>query len=221
MLAAAVSSPVFGILLVAHITAALVGFGALGATGIQGWRLARTRDPARLVAIRRYFRPGVNWAARCVYLVPVFGVALIVASGGTYRPEDTFVQVGIGLWVAAVLTGELLVWPAERVVQRALAGQAAPASVTLGAAAPGTPVAAAPGTPVETTPVAAVETTPVAAGETVPSPSPGDALVVGGGWTDGPDPGPDVARACRQLAAAVPVVSTLFVAAVSVMAAKP
>lgn len=138
---ASITSPAFGVLLVGHVAAALVGFGALGATGMQGWRLGRTRDPERVAALRRYFRPGVNWAARCIYLVPLFGVALVATSGGTYRVGDPFVEVGLGLWVVAVLAAELVVWPAERQVQQALAAE--PAAVP-GSPVPGSPVAGSP-----------------------------------------------------------------------------
>lgn len=193
---ASITSPAFGVLLVGHVAAALVGFGALGATGMQGWRLGRTRDPERVAALRRYFRPGVNWAARCIYLVPVFGVALVAASGGTYRVGDPFVEVGLGLWVVAVLAAELVVWPAERQVQQALAAE--PAAV------PGSPV---PGPPVS--------------GSPVPGPRVSGSPVAGSPVSGPVVPGTALARSCRQLAASVPVVVVLFAGAVAVMAARP
>lgn len=112
--------PVFGVLLVAHVGVAAVGFGAMVATGVQGWRAGREPDPARAEALRRYFRPGVNWAARTVYLVPVLGVALVADSGGAYGFGDRFVDIGLAVWVVSVALAETVLWPAERQVQRVL-----------------------------------------------------------------------------------------------------
>lgn len=121
MLGSATSRPLFGILLAAHVGVALGGFGALVTTGVQGYRLGRVRDPQTAATLRRYFRPGTNWAARTLYLVPVLGVALVEASGGTYRFDDRFVEIGLALWAVAVAIAEAVLWPAERRVQRALA----------------------------------------------------------------------------------------------------
>ena len=41
--------------------------------------------------VRRYFRPGVNWAGRALYGVPVFGFSLIATSNGAFSSGDGFV----------------------------------------------------------------------------------------------------------------------------------
>lgn len=115
------SGPGFGVLLVVHVLSAVVGFGAMVATGVQGWRLQRATDEDRVAALRRYFRPGTNWAARLLYVVPLAGAGLIAESGGAYRLADRFVLVGLSVWLVAVVVAELVLWPAERRVQRALA----------------------------------------------------------------------------------------------------
>ena len=66
--------------------------GALGASGADG--------------VRRYFRPGVNWAGRALYGVPVFGFALIQASQGAFSPGDGFVVVGLWCGSCAALLAE-------------------------------------------------------------------------------------------------------------------
>jgi len=120
VLGAATSRPLFGILLALHVAAALGGFGALVATGVQGYRLPRVREPQAVEQLQRFFRPGTNWAARVLYLVPVLGAALVTASGGTYHFDDRFVEVGLGLWAVAAVIAEAVLWPAERRVQRSL-----------------------------------------------------------------------------------------------------
>ena len=72
--------------------------------------------------MRRYFRPGVNWAGRALYGVPVFGVALLGASAGAFEAGDGFVVVGMALWLLAAVMAEAVVWPDERRVQAALPG---------------------------------------------------------------------------------------------------
>lgn len=114
------SDPVFGVLLVLHVLAAVVGFGALVVSGIQGLLLARAADAARVDALRRFFRPGVNWAARAVYLVPVLGASLVADGRRQYNFGDAFVVTGLALWAATVLLAEAVLWPAERRVQAAL-----------------------------------------------------------------------------------------------------
>lgn len=114
------SDPVFGVVLVFHVLAALVGFGALVVSGLQGLLLARARDAARVEGLRRFFHPGTNWAARAVYLVPVFGAALVVIGRRQYGFGDGFVVTGLALWTTTVLLAETVLWPAERQVQAAL-----------------------------------------------------------------------------------------------------
>ena len=72
--------------------------------------------------VRRYFRPGVNWAGRALYGVPVFGFALVAASDGAFGAGDGFVVVGLVVWLAAALVAEVVVWPGERRIQVELTG---------------------------------------------------------------------------------------------------
>ena len=54
-------------------------------------------------AVVRYFRPGVNWAGRAVYGIPVFGFALLALSHGAYSLRDGWVNAGLAIFVAVVL----------------------------------------------------------------------------------------------------------------------
>ena len=108
----------FSLLLVAHVAAALVGFGALGLSGVQAARARRGPTAPGADAVRRWFRPGANWAGRVVYLVPVLGYALVADSQGAFDVGDVFVMLGLGLWLAAVAVAEGVLWPAERRLQR-------------------------------------------------------------------------------------------------------
>ena len=80
-------------------------------------RLGRRRCPSPL---RRYFRPGVNWAGRTVYGIPVFGFALLAMSQGAYALGDGWVLGGLALFAAVALLAEGVMWPAERRLQAAV-----------------------------------------------------------------------------------------------------
>ena len=113
--------------LLVHVGAAVLGFGAMVLTGAQARRAGRgPADPAA-DGVRRYFRPGVNWAARSLYLVPVFGFALLADSGGAFQAGNGFVVWGLFLWLVAVLTAEMVVWPGERRIQQVVSKWADPA----------------------------------------------------------------------------------------------
>jgi uncharacterized membrane protein len=76
--------------------------------------------------LRRYFRPGVNWAGRTIYGIPVFGFALLGMSKGAYAITDAWVLIGLVLFVAVALLGECVLWPAERRLQHAVAAAGTP-----------------------------------------------------------------------------------------------
>lgn len=115
--------PAFDIVLLLHVAAVLIGFGTVVVSGVQSARvLATARHPMPFLPsnVADYYSPGVNWAGRVLYLVPVFGATLLALSGGAYTLKDAWVQWGIGLWVLAVLSAEALLWPSERRIQAEL-----------------------------------------------------------------------------------------------------
>jgi hypothetical protein len=119
-------SPVYDVLLVAHVLAAVIGFGALAATGSFAANARRADDPRASATLRSYFRPGRNWAGRVLYLLPLLGVALL-AVGDHEGVGEAWPWIGLALWLVAagIATGRL--WPAEREIQHLL-GEAAPAA---------------------------------------------------------------------------------------------
>lgn len=109
-------SPAYDITLLAHVLAALVGFGSVAMAG--GYALLVGRGGPVSESVRRYYRPGVNWAGRIVFLVPVLGVALVAMSGGVWSFSDDWVMIGLVLWALAAVAGEAILWPAERRLQQ-------------------------------------------------------------------------------------------------------
>jgi hypothetical protein len=111
-----VSAVLFDLGVVAHVGAAVVGYGALGATAVHGDRAARSARPREVVSLRRYFRPGRNWAARAVLLVPVLG-GLLLGLGDRGAIARPWPWIGLGAWTVTAALASAVVWPAERKLQ--------------------------------------------------------------------------------------------------------
>jgi hypothetical protein len=113
----------FDAVLLLHVACVVVGIVTIAvaaATARRLGRLARTATPLP-EPLRRYFRPGVNWAGRTIYGIPVFGFTLIGMSQGAYAVTDTWVLGGLAIFVALAFLAEGVLWPAERRLQQALA----------------------------------------------------------------------------------------------------
>lgn len=128
LLGAAPSGVAYTAVLVCHVAAALGGMVGLTAGVVSAARLLRARGGAVPASVRAYFAPGTNWAGRVLWLVPVFGAALLAMSGGDYGPGQVWVVAGIGMWAGAVALCEGVQWRAERRIRAALRGIASDAA---------------------------------------------------------------------------------------------
>jgi hypothetical protein len=113
----------FDIVLLLHVVCVVAGLVTMVTATTTATRLRRLlRSPTLLPeALARYFRPGVNWAGRTIYGIPVFGFALLAMSQGAYALRDGWVLAGLAIFVAVAFLGEGVLWPAERRLQGALA----------------------------------------------------------------------------------------------------
>jgi hypothetical protein len=126
--------PAFDIVLLLHVGCVVVGLVTTATAAATASRLRRLLgSPLPLPeTLRRYFRPGVNWAGRTVYGIPVFGFALIAMSQGAYALGDAWVLGGLTVFAALVLVGEGVLWPAEQRLQVALAADDAETPESVG-----------------------------------------------------------------------------------------
>jgi uncharacterized membrane protein len=113
----------FDIVLLLHIACVIVGLGTIVTSAAIASRMRRLAERSAAVpeTLARYFRPGVNWAGRAVYGIPVFGFALLAMSKGAYDLADGWVLGGLGVFVLLALLAEGVLWPAEQRLQVALA----------------------------------------------------------------------------------------------------
>jgi hypothetical protein len=204
------TGPAYSVVLIAHVLCAVVGFGAIGLTGAQAWRARLGPDAPSAESVRRYFRPGTNWAARLLYGVPVFGFVLLAMSKGAFDARDAWVTAGLLIWLTAALTAEMVVWPGERAIQEALGRSGN------GAGVGGSDHGADKGEG--------------GAGETDGRVSGSGSGSGGGAGEDGtvpgpsqaaPDPGPPLERTCRHVALAAAALAVCFLAATVLMVGKP
>jgi hypothetical protein len=116
------SGAAFDVVLLLHVGCAVAGLATTAAAAATATRLRRLLRGGAPVpdALRRYFQPGVNWAGRAVYGIPVFGVALVAMSQGTYALGDGWIVAGVVLFVTMAAVGEGVLWPAERRLQTAV-----------------------------------------------------------------------------------------------------
>ena len=114
--------PAFDVVLILHVGCVVVGLTTTVASALTAARLRTLLSTAAPVpdAVRRYFRPGVNWAGRTIYGIPVFGFLLLALSHGAYALRDGWVTGGLTIFVGVVLIAEGVLWPAERRLQVSL-----------------------------------------------------------------------------------------------------
>jgi uncharacterized membrane protein len=124
------SGAAFDVVLLLHVACAVVGIVVVATAAATARRLGRlVRNGVPLPEpLRRYFRPGVNWAGRTIYGIPVFGFALIAMSQGAYSVGDGWVLAGLFLFVALAVVAEVVLWPAERRLQQAVEAAGTPAA---------------------------------------------------------------------------------------------
>jgi uncharacterized membrane protein len=110
----------FDMVLLLHVGCAVVGLVTTVTAAATAIRLRRLLgSPVPLPdPLRRYFRPGFNWAGRTIYGIPVFGFVLLAMSHGAYSLGQGWVLAGLGLFAGVALVGEGAMWPAEQRLQR-------------------------------------------------------------------------------------------------------
>ena len=114
--------PAFDVVLLLHVGCVVVSLATLVAGIAAATRLRTVLGAAAPFpdTVARYFHPGVNWAGRSIYGVPLFGFLLLALSHGAYSLRDGWVTAGLVIIVAAVLIAEYALWPAERRLQSSL-----------------------------------------------------------------------------------------------------
>src|ERR1700728_4436898 len=93
--------PAFDIVLLLHVGCVVAGLATCAASIASAPRLRRLLAAATPLpdAVVRYFRPGVNWAGRSIWGIPVFGFVLLGLSHGAYGMQEGWVMAGLAIFV--------------------------------------------------------------------------------------------------------------------------
>jgi hypothetical protein len=113
------TNPLYDLAFVAHVAASVIGFGAIGASGLAASRARRLTAPLSDPGTLRFFKPGIDWPARLIFLVPVLGLVILFGSDRA-ATHDFWPWMGFGIWAVATGLATAWCWPAERRAQQAL-----------------------------------------------------------------------------------------------------
>lgn len=94
-------SGIYKALLVLHILAAIVGFGTVFLNGLRGVE-AKKRKGSEGLAVMDTTIAVSDVAMKVIYLVFVFGVALVLTSDDTWKFSHLWVGLSMGLYLIAM-----------------------------------------------------------------------------------------------------------------------
>ena len=118
-LAASGRHDLYVVVVVVHVAAALVGFGAIALTGVYAATARHPERPGAMEETLRYFRGRAlgEWA---LLAVPVLGVAAVAVEPGGGGLGQAWVAVALVLWAVALAAAAGVGRPARAALRAAL-----------------------------------------------------------------------------------------------------
>jgi hypothetical protein len=121
--AAVDTSPLYATLLVAHVLISTVVLLQVVMAVREAGVLAGLNSAAAMTDVqRRYYATASAIFSRMLYLVPVSGGLLIATSRGSVRASETWVLIGLALWVVAIVHVEVGVLRGEASIRAGIDG---------------------------------------------------------------------------------------------------
>jgi hypothetical protein len=112
-------SNIFKVLLVLHILSAIVGIGGVTLNGLYAAQAQKRQGPTgRAVSEANFAVTSV--AEKVIYLVPVFGILLVLASDDFVKFSYTFVWLSLLLFVIALGIAHSVLIPGHRKINALL-----------------------------------------------------------------------------------------------------
>jgi hypothetical protein len=113
MLALAFGSGLFKLFLVLHILTAIVGLGGVLLNGVYAAQAQQRPGPGgRAISEANFAVTGI--AEKVIYLIPVFGILLVVTSHGLIKFSNTFVWLSLLLFIIAIGISHSILIPGHR-----------------------------------------------------------------------------------------------------------
>jgi len=113
------NSGIFKLLLVLHILSAIVGLGAVMLNGLYAAQSQKRPGPEGR-AVSEANEAVSNIAEKVIYLVPVFGILLVLASDSAIKFSNTFVWLSLVLFIAALGVSHSVLVPGQRKINALL-----------------------------------------------------------------------------------------------------
>ena len=113
MLLAAVDSGAYKLVLLLHILAAIVGFGAVFLNGLYGAQ-AKRRQGVEGAAIAEANYDVTHVAEFVIYTVPIWGLGLVGMSDKAWKFSQTWVWLALTLYVVGIAVSHAVMIPSAR-----------------------------------------------------------------------------------------------------------
>ena len=113
------NSGIFKALLVLHILSAIVGLGSVMLNGLYAAQ-SQTRPGPAGRAVSEANEAVSNIAEKVIYLIPVFGILLVLASDSAIKFSYTFVWLSLALFIGALGVSHAVLIPGHRKINELL-----------------------------------------------------------------------------------------------------
>lgn len=111
-----VGTGLYNVLFLLHIATVIVGFGAVALNGLYGVEARERQGVGGLAILESTYRVS-EVALIFIYLVPVFGILLIIASDGVWGFDQLWVSLSFLLYLGGVGLSHALLRPNARRMQ--------------------------------------------------------------------------------------------------------
>jgi uncharacterized membrane protein len=111
-----IDSDAYRIVLILHITAVVIGIGAVYLNGLYGAQAKARKGPEGLAIAEANFNVSM-FAQYFIYAIPVFGIALVFMSDDVIKFSQTWVWLSIVLYVVAIGVSHGMVIPTAKKMQ--------------------------------------------------------------------------------------------------------
>src|SRR4051794_36916571 len=114
MVIATVRDGFYDLFLFLHITAAVVGFGSVLLNGLYGAQAKQRPGPGGLAITEANYWVSVTVSEKAIYLVPLFGFALIGLSDGAWSFSDSWITASLVVYVIGLTNARLVLVPTQK-----------------------------------------------------------------------------------------------------------
>jgi hypothetical protein len=110
---------IYKFFLVCHVLVAIVGLGAVMLNGIYAAQAQKRQGPAgRAVSEANEFVSNIG--EKFIYLIPVFGILLVIFSNKAWKFSTTFVWLALLLYAIAIGISHAVMIPGQRKINELL-----------------------------------------------------------------------------------------------------